>query len=285
MAFISVQAAHFLPLVVQLTALFRQKNINVYTTNALFPLLMNLSEQGKEFCNHALKQLEMKSTINLLVAAFFLSLLMVACADAPEGQKVEANEAVATETPEAASDALIYTVDTEASTINWVGSKPTGEHTGTVQLANGELWVKGEELIGGAFKLDMNSIADQDLQGEDKAKLEGHLKTGDFFEVEKYPEATFEITNVAPATDTPDATHTITGNLTMKGVTKSVNLPAKVELTEEGLMASTPKFTINRTEWGVNFKSGVLGVPKDKAIHDEIGLQIVLNAAPQTAEM
>ena len=65
-------------------------------------------------------------------------LLLASCADAPEGQKVEANEAIATETAEVASDAMTYVIDTETSQINWVGSKPGGEHMGTVQLASGE---------------------------------------------------------------------------------------------------------------------------------------------------
>lgn len=226
----------------------------------------------------------MKS-INSLFVALSMTMLMVACADAPEGQKVEANEAVGTETVDVSTDAIVYVVDTETSEVNWVGSKPGGEHMGFVKLASGELMVEGEEVVGGTFELDMTTITDEDLEDDKRAKLEGHLKTGDFFEVEKFPTATFEVTSVEAAADTPDASHTITGNLTMKGITKSVSLPAKVEMTEEGLMASTPKFTINRTEWGVNFKSGVLGVPKDKAIHDEIGLQIMLKAAPQTAEM
>ena len=227
----------------------------------------------------------MKTSINAIFAAFSMILLLAACADAPEGQKVEANDAVATETVEVASDAMTYTIDTENSVINWVGSKPGGEHMGTVQLTSGELSVNGENLTSGEFVLDMTTITDTDLEGEKKAKLEGHLKTGDFFEVEKFPTASFEITGVEATTETPDATHHITGNLTMKGVTKSVTLPAKVEMTEEGLMASTPKFTINRTEWDITYKSGILGVAKDKAIHDEIGLQIELAAAPQVAEM
>lgn len=215
-----------------------------------------------------------------------MATLMASCADAPEGQKVDANEAVTMESTELDPDAMTYVVNTEVSQLNWVGSKPTGEHMGMVKLSGGELTIKNENLVGGSFVLDMNSITDEDLAGEQKAKLENHLKTGDFFEVEKFPTATFEITSVEAATDLPDgATHRIVGNLTMKGITKSVSLPAKVEMTEEGLMASTPKFTINRTEWGVNFKSGILGVPKDKIIHDEIGLQIQLAAAPQTATM
>lgn len=228
----------------------------------------------------------MKS-INALFIALSMTMLMVACADAPEGQKVEANEAVGTETADmdATTDAITYIVDPEASEIDWVGSKPGGQHTGSVKLASGELMVNNEELVGGTFTLDMTTITDEDLEGEKKAKLEGHLKTGDFFEVEKFPTATFEVVSVEPATDNPDASHHITGNLAMKGTTKSVTLPATVEMTEEGLMATTPKFTINRTEWGVNFKSGILGVAKDEAIHDEIGLQITLKAAPQTAEM
>ncbi|MCB0628493.1 MAG: YceI family protein [Saprospiraceae bacterium] len=228
----------------------------------------------------------MKTTVQLFIATVFMSMLMVACAEAPEGQKVEAEDAVSVESTEASDDAMVYMVDTDASVINWVGSKPGGEHMGTVKVSTGELLVENDELVGGNFVLDMNSIANKDLAGTDKqAKLEGHLKTGDFFEVETYPTATFAITSVEPATDNPDANYNLTGNLTMKGVTKSVTVPAKVEITENGVMASTPKFTINRTEWGVNFKSGLLGAPKDEAIHDEIGLQIDLKSAPQTANM
>lgn len=227
----------------------------------------------------------MKTIANFLLFALATSLLLVGCAEAPEGQKVEATDAVGTETMEVSNEAMTYVVNTETSEIDWVGSKLTGQHNGYVKLSSGELMVDGEKLVGGTFVLDMATITDEDLDGERKTKLENHLKTGDFFEVEKFPTATFEITKVEPATDTPEATHHITGNLTMKDVTKSVTLPAKVELTEDGLMASTPKFTINRTEWGVTYKSGLLGEPKDKAIHDEIGLQITLNAAPQTAEM
>lgn len=227
----------------------------------------------------------MKTSINSLFVALSMTMLMVACADAPEGQKVEANEAVAAETMAAEGEAVTYAVDTEASKVNWVGSKPGKQHNGFVKLTSGELKVDNEMLVGGTFVLDMTSITNEDQEGESKGKLEGHLKTGDFFEVEQFPTAEFEIVSVEPATDTPDATHQITGNLTMKGTTKSVTIPAKVEMTEEGLMATTPKFTINRTEWGVNFKSGILGAAKDEAIHDEIGLQIMLEAAPQTATM
>lgn len=217
-----------------------------------------------------------------------MALLFTACAEAPEGQKVEANEAITetTENAEASADAVVYAIDTENSRINWTGSKPGGQHTGYVVLQDGNLEVAGDDIVGGMFVMDMTTITNEDMApGEGKEKLEGHLKTGDFFEVEKFPTATFEVVSIEPATEDADATHHVTGNLTMKDITKSVVVPVKVEMTEAGLMASTPKFTINRTEWGVNFKSGVLGTPKDKAIHDEIGLQIDLKAVPQTATM
>jgi polyisoprenoid-binding protein YceI len=125
----------------------------------------------------------------------------------------------------------------------------------------------------------MNSIANSDLTAENgKEKLEGHLKTGDFFETEKYPTGKFEITSVSAASGVEDATHLIEGNLTMKGVTKSVKLPAHVAITDSKITAVTPAFTINRTEWGITFKSGIIGTVKDKSINDEIGLVISLAA-------
>lgn len=223
-----------------------------------------------------------------LLTPFVLALLFVACAEAPEGQKVEAGEAIsdnaeATATPE---NAQVYVIDTENSRINWTGSKPGKQHTGYVMLQEGEIEVAGEDIVDGMFVLDMNTITNEDLEpGKGKEKLEGHLKTGDFFEVEKFPTAKFEVVSIEPVEGNAEATHEITGNLTMRDITKSVVVPAKVEMTESGLMVTTPKFTIDRTEWEVNYNSAVLGTVKDKAIHDEIGLQIQLTGVPQTAAM
>ena len=120
--------------------------------------------------------------------------------------------------------------------------------------------------------------------GEGKEDLEGHLKTGDFFETEKFPTGQFVITKVAPASGQPNVTHNITGNLTLKGVTKSVTFPANVIAAGNKISAVTPAFKINRTEWGIKYGSGLLGTPADKIIHDEIALVVNLQATERDVQ-
>ena len=205
---------------------------------------------------------------------------VIACSNAPEGQKVEAEEAK--NAPNVQGQAMTYQVNTDQSMVNWTGSKPTGQHTGTLKLSSGVIGVKDGNIVSGDFVFDMNSIKNTDLPAEKQGDLEGHLKTGDFFEVEKFPTGSFQITNVKAAAGEAGATHEITGNLTLKGITKSVTLPANVKMNDTMVSAATPAFTIDRTEWDINFKSTAIGTLKDQAINDEIGLvlQIVANAQP-----
>ncbi|MEL7019979.1 MAG: YceI family protein [Bacteroidota bacterium] len=196
----------------------------------------------------------------------------------PEGQKVQAEEAK--EEAAAPTTAKAYAVDANSSQINWVGAKPAGQHMGTLKITNGNLAVVDGNITAGDFTLDMTSITVTDLEaGKGKEDLEGHLKTGDFFEVEKFPTGSFAITGVKPVTGTEGATHEITGNLTMKGVTKGVTLPANINITDGKITAVTPNFTIDRTEWNIKYNSASLvDTAKDKIINDEIGLVINLTA-------
>lgn len=206
-----------------------------------------------------------------------LALFLVACGGAPEGEKVEAQEAV--ETAEATPTAASMQVNTEGSVINWVGAKFTGDqHTGTIRIAKGELMAEGDQLVGGNFVIDMTSIQNTDLPKEQQAKLVGHLSSGDFFEADVYSTATFEIAEVTAVEGNPEQTHTITGNLTMKDITKSITIPAMIKMQDGAVSAETPQFVIDRTQWNVVYGSTAAGVLKDKAIKDEIALQISLSA-------
>lgn len=172
------------------------------------------------------------------------------------------------------AEVVSYGVDTEASVINWKGYKVTGQHHGTVKVKSGELQYEGEELVGGTFDIDMTSIKVGDLEGEWAQKLEGHLKSDDFFGVEKYPTATFEITEVVSRGKPGD--YRITGNLTIKESTNPVKFNTMV--TEEGgKRMATAEVTIDRSEYDVRYGSGSffdnLG---DKTIYDEFDLQIEL---------
>ncbi|HMQ48952.1 MAG TPA: YceI family protein [Saprospiraceae bacterium] len=204
--------------------------------------------------------------------------LFAACTNAPEGQKVEATQAeTAVEQPNA--QATSYRVNTAASTIEWQGTEPSGDgHYGVIGIQGGSLRVVGDQISGGTFVLDMNSISVSDLTGGKKEKLESHLKDGDFFETNRFPSGKFEITAVEAVSGNPEITHNITGNLTLRDTTKSITIPAQVSLADGSLTAVTPKFTIDRTQWGVVYRSGLIGTLKDKLIDDQIGLKIKLEA-------
>ncbi len=165
-------------------------------------------------------------------------------------------------------------VDVANSVVNWKGQKVTGSHEGTIGLKSGELNYEGDVLTGGQFVIDMTSLNCTDLEGEYKGKLEGHLQSPDFFNVAEFPTATFNITKVT-AKGTP-GDYKITGDLTIKGITKSIKFYAHVESTDTGKVY-TSAITIDRTDFDVRYGSGSffdsLG---DKTIYDEFDLNVKL---------
>jgi polyisoprenoid-binding protein YceI len=142
--------------------------------------------------------------------------------------------------------------------------------------------VNDNNLTGGNFTIDIASIKNNDLKPEDgKAKLEGHLKSADFFDAGKYPTAKFEITKVMPyvtdsASKMKDATHIISGNLTLKDSTKNISFPAKVTIDTRSLTAKAD-FNIDRTMWGMNYKGP--GNPQDWVISKQVNLKLDLSAS------
>ncbi|MEM6963341.1 MAG: YceI family protein [Bacteroidota bacterium] len=208
--------------------------------------------------------------------AFMLLALLASCGGdkAKAAKTTDAVDAEATKTAASKSYAL------SEGTVHWTGSKIVGDdHKGTLNVTSGELSAEGNKIVSGNFTIDMKSLNNTDLAGDpdSKAKLEGHLKGADFFDVEKFPAASFAVTSVKEATG-ESSNYEITGNLTMKGETKSITFPALVMAKDGGLTAHTDKFTINRTDWGVKYGSGLLGVAKDKAISDDVVLEITLMA-------
>jgi len=176
----------------------------------------------------------------------------------------------------AASVATNYTVDTNASNIVWKGYKVTGEHAGNVKVKNGSLTMTDGKLTGGSFEVDMTSITCTDMQGEYAGKLVGHLKSEDFFGVDKYPTAKYVITKAIP-TDSK-GNYKIVGNLTIKWTTKEVKFNANVS-ENAGVVTATGKITVDRSEFDVKFGSGSffdgLG---DKTIYDDFDLNVSLSA-------
>ena len=206
-----------------------------------------------------------------LLSISLIALFLISCNADPKGEKVDA-QAAKTSVENTAVDTL--QVNLASSIINWEGTKPTGAHSGDLRIQSGHVEIKDGQLAGGMFVLDMTSIEVTDLEGEGKEKLEKHLKMGDFFEVETYPTGIFEIIEVAASEDSM-STHIIGGNLTMLDTTNFIQFAANVSMDKNGFSASTPAFTIDRTQWGIVYKSSVLG---DMAINDRMGLEITLKA-------
>lgn len=173
-------------------------------------------------------------------------------------------------------------VNTAESKVNWIGKKVGGEHNGYVKLSAGEITIDKNEITGGTFTIDLNSIVVLDLKDEGmNGKLVGHLKSADFFDAANYPTAKFVITKVskakAPAAGAAKATHTLEGDLTIKGITKKISFDASINLLNGKITASTSPFTLNRTHWGVNYQSkSIFAELKDQFIYDDMTLSIEL---------
>jgi len=167
---------------------------------------------------------------------------------------------------------VTYTVDAAKSTITWIGKKVTGSHNGTVALQSGTLNVDGKKVTGGTFTIDMNSIKDAD----GSAKLEGHLKADDFFGTAKFPTSTFVITKVAGS----GAAVTVSGNLTIKGITKPLSFPATVTVNTDGTVSALAgKITVDRTKYDIRYGSkSFFDSIGDKAIDDNFELAVKLVA-------
>jgi polyisoprenoid-binding protein YceI len=192
-----------------------------------------------------------KFIASILVAALFVN---VSVAGAPKTAK-----------------ATTLAVDAKASKIHWLAKKVTGQHEGTIGITSGSLVTSGAKISGGAFVIDMKSIVCTDITDADyNKKFIGHITTGDFFEVEKFPTSTFKITKVAGAN--------ITGDLTLHGVTKSITFPAKVAVVA-GKVTATASIPVDRTDFGVKYGSKkFFDSIGDKAIDDVFNLDITLVA-------
>jgi len=212
-----------------------------------------------------------------LAIGLLLGMSLFACQNGETAQKGGTSIEVTTDF----TDAADFSVDTEVSTISWKATElGTGGHAGQIQLSGGILKVKDNELIGGSVTIDMNSISSTDLEGEWKGKLEGHLKNEDFFSVATHPLASFEIASVKPVDTISGAAYLVTGNLQIKDVTKSIAFPANIRFRNGTLLATSLPFVIDRTEWGVTYRSGLLGTVKDKIIDDEVKISLKVRGLP-----
>jgi len=160
-------------------------------------------------------------------------------------------------------------IKTEASTVTWKGYKVTGAHEGTIDLKSGSLDITEDKLTGGEFVINMGSLISTDLEGESKGKLEGHLKSDDFFGVEKFPTAKLVFKTVKA---TGKNSYEVVGDITIKGKTEAVTLDVSVY----GSKANAA-LKIDRTKFDVRYGSAsFFDDLKDKAIYDDFDLIVDL---------
>lgn len=159
-------------------------------------------------------------------------------------------------------------VFTPESKVNFVGSKVTGSHQGGFKAFTGYFTIKDGAPVGNDHKV----VIDMKSTFADDEKLTGHLKSPDFFDIEKFPESTFDVTNIQKTSETA---YTVSGNLTLHGQTKNISFPATVSQTGE-LVKIDAKFDIKRKDFGI-----VYAGKADDLIRDEVVIELKLEAKPQ----
>ena len=206
----------------------------------------------------------MKKTIMKHLLAFLLiTSVFVSCTDKKE--KEEVNEVEVEVVIETGKE----TKAIKQASIQWKGYKVTGSHNGTIELKDGNLSFENDRVVGGQFVVDMTTLGSTDLEGEWKDKLDGHLKSDDFFGVEAYPTATLEFKDV---TSISKNSYEVNGDLTIKGTTK----PIAFTLAVYGSKANAT-LKVDRAQYNVRYGSGSffdnLG---DKTVYDEFDLIVDL---------
>ena len=173
-----------------------------------------------------------------------------------------------------------YKVDVKSSKVEWTGEKVSGKHTGTVNLISGEFF-NNHGKFGGVFKMDMTTISSTDLTGDKKGKLEGHLKSDDFFGIKTFPTSTLEIISVTPLTgvDAGAPNFNVTGNLTLKGITQEISFPATIRFDGPN-MSANGEIKIDRSKFDVRYGSkSFFADIGDNAISDIFVLKFDIKAA------
>jgi len=213
-----------------------------------------------------------RKLFSLFVPVLFASALVMSC---KKEKPVTGESSEVTTTKEGNP----FIVDTLNSRVEWKGYKifksESTSHFGTIKFESGDVTVKDGKLESGKFVADMNSLTSEDLKNnaEQSEKLNGHLKSGDFFGVEKFPTASYEITKVTPSAE-GDYNTLLDGNLTIKGITKPVQFKANVSVKEGEVSIATEPKDIHRGEFDVKFKAPA----ENGVIKDEMTLQINIKA-------
>lgn len=222
--------------------------------------------------------MNLKNHLTNLVFAGATLAFVAACDKAPKG-----DDAKITEKEQAvAATGTSFVVDTARSYVKFTGNGVGKNHPGTFKLNYGAVAVDNDSLSGGTFVINVNSMQMEQRDPGIKEKLRPHLLSGDFFDAAKFGTATFEVTNVMPwkpnegdKSLVEGANFSISGNLTLKDVTKNITFPAKVDLDGNTLKAKA-NFDIDRTQWQMNYGNDkTLG---DKFISETVNIELHLEA-------
>ncbi|MGL5228359.1 MAG: YceI family protein [Bacteroidales bacterium] len=169
-------------------------------------------------------------------------------------------------------------IDPLKSFIHWKGTKPGGEHIGTVKFSSGYIKLEDNNVTGGSFVADMTTITDEDQRMKEmKEMLENHLKSADFFDVKNFPTSTFEIHKVTLLPEDPVFVMEISGALTIKDIAQEVSFKIKQLSQVNPVSFTTNEVILNRTIWKINYNSkSIFKSITDKIIHDEFELSATI---------
>ncbi|HRO43724.1 MAG TPA: YceI family protein [Flavipsychrobacter sp.] len=217
--------------------------------------------------------------IFLIPGLLLTSILYTSCGDqAPKGDEATIQDAQQTSTAEGTQ----YVVDTQASRIRFVGHGVGKNHPGIFKLSSGNVAVANNQITGGSFVININSMELEEKGGMFDEKLHPHLMSGDFFDAAKFGTAKFEITGVQPyekndgdTSIVEGANFRVSGNFILKDATKNISFPAKIDLDDNTLKAKA-NFDIDRTQWQMNYGNDkTLG---DKFISEKVNIELDLQA-------
>ncbi len=215
---------------------------------------------------------------NILGILFMSALVWTACSDAPKGDK-----ATVTDQQEASAVAgQTFNVDTTESRIRFTGNGVGKNHPGIFRLSSGTVAIADNKVTGGQFTINVASMEMEQKGDMITGKLRPHLLSGDFFDAQKFGTAKFEITKVEPyaasGSDTSivdGANFSVSGNLTIKDITKNLTFPAKIDLDGNTLKAKG-NFNIDRRQWNMAYGNDkTLG---DKFISEIVNIELDLEA-------
>ncbi len=214
----------------------------------------------------------------MAIGGFFLSLMFTSCDNAPKGD----NATIQNEQQAADAQGMQFAVDSSDSHVRFTGNGVGKNHKGKFTVTEGNVAVANDQITGGSFVINIRSMDLDEKGGIYDEKLRPHLMSGDFFDAEKFGTAKFEITGVKAyeANDRDSsvvdgANFTVSGNLTLKDVTKNVSFPAKVDLDNNTLKAKAD-FDIDRTQWQMNYGNDkTLG---NKFISETVNIELDLKA-------